>query len=108
MNNLASVASAQAVAVSAGRKFFMTTIYDHVGKAYHCPAFVPNTALAVRAFANAANDKTHPVGMNPGDYTMFVIGEWDEDTAEFKIYPTQQSLGLGASYVKQGELDVRR
>lgn len=84
-----------------GRIFYVTSIYDHIAKAYHYPAFVPNAAMAVRAFANAANDKTHVIGLNPGDYTMFVLGEWNEETGHYKQYDQQQSLGLGASYVKR-------
>lgn len=100
--NVQALASAQQVAeaLQYKRKLFMTAIYDHIAKAFNPPAFVINIPMARRAFGNAANDKAHPIGQNPGDYTMFVLGEWTEDTAEFTVYPQHESLGLASSYVK--------
>lgn len=81
-------------------KWFLTSIYDHVAKVYTNPAASHNTAVAVRAFVQAANDKAHAIGCNPGDYTMFVTGEFDDETGDVTPFKEHRSLGLAASYVK--------
>lgn len=81
-------------------KLFITSIYDHIAKSYTLPSFVVTTGVAVRAFAHAANDPDHTIGKHPGDFSMFLLGEFEDEQGEFTIYPVPSSLGLAASFVK--------
>ena len=36
--------------------------------------------MAVRTFADMANDSNHNIGKHPEDYTLYHIGEWDDNT----------------------------
>lgn len=88
-------------------------IYDSKAKAYLPPFFLPEPAVAVRVFSNAANDKDHQFGANPGDYTLFHLGGFDDDTGKITTKATPRNLGIAQQFVKaeynedQEELDLK-
>ena len=53
------------------------TILDEKAKAYTTPFFLPNDAVAIRAFTNMVNDDSSDFGRNPHDFTMYKIAEFD-------------------------------
>lgn len=74
------------------------TIFDSKAQAYLIPFFEKTNALAIRAFTSAVNDSTHQFSTYPEDYTLFHLGEYDEDTAELTTLPSPQSLGVAIEY----------
>jgi len=77
----------------------MFTIHDSKANAYLQPWFLTQAAMAQRAFMDCVNDKEHNFGRHPEDYTLFNIGEFDDQTAEV-TYQHPTSLGNGLEYVK--------
>lgn len=60
------------------------SVYDSAVQAYFRPFFFTKQQEAVRAFADLSNDpKTH-VHNHPQDFSLFVIGEFDDATGEVK------------------------
>jgi len=55
--------------------------------------------MAKRAFADCVNSKDHQFGKNPHDYTLFVLGDFDDATAKFTCLDHAESLGNGVEYV---------
>ena len=60
--------------------FKIFAIHDSKAQAHFPPFYLPTKAMAVRAFADMANDPTNNVGKHPEDYTLFHIGEYDDNT----------------------------
>lgn len=56
------------------------SIYDSKAKSYLTPFHQLNEALAIRAVTECVNDPTHPLSKNLGDYTLFELGEFDDQT----------------------------
>jgi len=73
-------------------------VYDSKAKAFMDPIFIPNIPIAQRAFKNAANDPTTYIAQSPEDYTLFHIGNYDDETCKFEIFGTPESLGLATTY----------
>lgn len=73
------------------------SVYDAKAKAYLPPFFLHEEGLAIRAFSNCANDPDHQFGQNPEDYTLFLIGQYDDITAEL-IPETPSTLGNALQY----------
>lgn len=73
------------------------TVYDEKAQAFLDPFFVPTHGLALRAFKDCVNSKDHQFGKHPADYTLFYLGDWDNNTAEFDI-TTRKSLGNGVEF----------
>lgn len=57
----------------------LCAIYDSKIKAYMTPFAQPNTQMAIRAFINAIDDQNSFVGKNPSDYSLYKVGEYDDD-----------------------------
>jgi hypothetical protein len=78
------------------------SIYDSAAKAYTQPWFMPNDAVALRAFENNVNDeKGGQIYSNPDQFTLFHIGEWDDEKAEVSKAEVVKSLGNGLEYKKE-------
>jgi len=59
------------------------SLFDKAHGAYGAPFQAPNDALAVRSFEEASMDASHVFAKFPGDFTIFYVGEFDENTATF-------------------------
>lgn len=80
--------------------YVVAAVYDSKARAYLPPNFCSTQEVAARAFANAANTPGTPIGENPEDFIMFIVGTWDDSTAEFTLYAERINLGLAANYVR--------
>lgn len=71
------------------------TIYDGKAQAYLLPMYFQSLAQAERSFGDIVNDKEHPIGCHPEDYTLWCIGEWDEQTGIIVVFDVKQSIAEG-------------
>lgn len=76
------------------------SIYDSKAEAYNTPIFVSAKGIAVRAFADQVNDPNSPMNRHAGDYTLFFIGEFNDDKGTFESTKTPESFGTGLEYLK--------
>lgn len=75
------------------------SIYDSKAKAYLPPWYMHNTDMALRVFADCCNATDHQFSKNPEDYTLFHIGEFDDESG--KITPdTPKSIANGITVLK--------
>lgn len=88
-------------------KLSMFTVYDSKAEFYSKPFYARTTGEALRSFQEAANDRAILVGQYPADYTLFCIGEFDENTGEINLLDAFQSLGRGIDYLNNVEIDER-
>lgn len=74
------------------------SIYDSKAEAYLPPFSFPARGQAVRTFADSCNDPAHMFNKHPEDYTMFALGEFDDATATFEIFPTPEPIGKAIEF----------
>ncbi len=55
------------------------SIFDDKAKAFLPPFILPNEGMAVRVFADMCNSESHQFGAHPSDYTLFDIGQFDDN-----------------------------
>jgi len=55
------------------------TIYDRAAKHYLRPTCYQNDEVAIRAFKTLVLDATGQMGMFPEDYSLVLIGSYDDD-----------------------------
>lgn len=79
-------------------KHDLYTVFDEKAQCFTAPFNFNNTSMAKRAFGNSINDPKHNFGMNPSDYTLFKIAEYDDNTAE--LVTMKVSLGNGIEFLK--------
>lgn len=80
------------------------SVYDQAAQAYLPPWILPRIEMAQRTFQDCVNSKDHQFGAHPEDYTLFRLGTWDDETAQFTPEPNgPQTLGNGVEYVRQDD-----
>lgn len=73
-------------------------VYDSKLAAYFHPFYCPHEAIAKRSFSATANDPQSQIHAHPADFTLFELGEWDDDTGKFLNHENPINLGLAAAY----------
>ena len=76
------------------------TVFDVKAEAYMNPFVADSTGLAIRTFADIANDPKHPIGEHPEDYTLFEIGTYDPLTGMVEKLKTHKPLGIGIEFME--------
>lgn len=61
-------------------RILMCAVYDAATGAYTQPFFVRSKAEAIRSFADAVGDEKSPFCAHPSDYSLFCLGEYDDQT----------------------------
>jgi hypothetical protein len=80
-------------------KLRIFAIHDSAVGAYLEPFFARAAGEAIRRFEVACNTPDHPFCQRPADYTLFELGEYDDETGEFQ-QAVNISLGNGVDFVE--------
>lgn len=70
------------------------TVYDSKAKAYLQPFFSRTDATAVRDLKAAANTHDHQFNKYAEDYTLYVIGEFDEITGKISAHDPESIVNV--------------
>lgn len=63
-------------------KCFVYSVFDRASKIYDRPWIARSELEAQRAFTDEANRDGTPLNNHPDDYTLFLVGYWDDNTGE--------------------------
>lgn len=77
-------------------------VHDSKAGAHISPFFLPNEAMALRTFTDCVNSDSHQFGANPADYTLFSLGEFCQEKAEF--FCEKRSLANGIEVKSQADM----
>ena len=77
------------------------TVRDSKAEAYLLPFFAANEAVAKRRFIDAVNDQDHMFFAHAGDYTLFWIGEYDDESGMVDHLATFKNLGNGVEFINR-------
>ena len=60
------------------------TVYDKKAAAYLIPYYAKTIGMGERLFMDAVNAKDSDFSRHPGDYTLFELGFYDDETGKFE------------------------
>lgn len=80
---------------------YVYSTYDEKVKSFSNPFYMPTNASAIRAFTDLANNKQTTVGMHPSDFTLYQVGEWDDQTGVISHYDQHNNLGKADQYLEE-------
>lgn len=66
------------------------SVYDSAAQAFLQPFFSPSLGSALRSLTDAVNDPKHEFSKHAGDYTLFKLGSFSDDTGLFDTAPPEQ------------------
>lgn len=64
------------------------SIYDEKSEAYLQPFFFDTNGQAIRTIVDCISDPNHNFSRHTSDYTLFLIGEFDDQTAKMESCKT--------------------
>lgn len=79
-------------------QMLMFSIYDEKAEMYSRPFYAITVGEAIRTFTDAVNSENSPYNRHPEDYTLFSVGQFDDQLAELKDM-TLNNLGNATSYL---------
>lgn len=74
------------------------SIRDNCAAAFIPPFFLPNDDMAIRAFSNSCNDQEHMFCRNSEDYSLYYLGDFDDETGVITVPVEPRFMGKGISY----------
>jgi hypothetical protein len=74
-------------------KMKVFSVYDSKVEAYQQPFFMPTEGAAIRLMQQTLEEKNSMLSKFPADYTLHVIGEWDDQKSELVNLPENKCLG---------------
>jgi hypothetical protein len=78
-------------------------IRDIKADVYGNPIFAQSVGGAIRSFGDEANKNDgNPIALHPDDFELYLLGEFDQDTAVFHIYDTKQRVSHASEFKRQG------
>lgn len=74
------------------------SVFDEKADAFLPPFILPNANMAKRVFSDCVNSDTHQFGLNPMDYTLFELGQFNDANGQFTLQRAKTSLGNGVEF----------
>lgn len=68
------------------------TVYDTKTAAYLPPMYMQTKPAMIRALTDTVNDPTHQFHAHPEDYTLFYLGQFDDEHSTFDLEKTPVAL----------------
>ena len=75
-------------------------IHDKAAEAFGSPLFFQTDAMAERAFTQAINDDANQYGKSPEDFTLFCIGDYDDESGQLIPAEINGKIGNGLQYLR--------
>lgn len=80
------------------------SVFDSKAKAFATPFFTHNDDMAIRIFEAATNQEGTPVFQHAADYTLFELGEFNDQAGAITTLDTPRSMGLAIEYQKPPDI----
>lgn len=77
------------------------TVFDSKAECYMLPFFARADGEALRMFAASIQKPGHQFANNPGDYTLFATGEYDDNRGVFENFDVHKNLGNGVQFKEE-------
>lgn len=78
-------------------KLFIIAMRDRSADVFGQPQFVPNIGAAIRSFGDEINRQAdnNILYSHPDDFDLFVLGTYDDATAEFSTDEAPRQIAVG-------------
>lgn len=81
-------------------------VYDSGADLWNSPFFMRTQAEAVRAFGSLSQDLKTQIGQHPGDFVLYFIGTYDDNSGRMEALDEPQVISVAADLLKPPSEDV--
>lgn len=81
-------------------RFVACSVFDSAVNTYSPPIFVRSLGLAIRDFRREAADSNSRIAQSPTDFVLFVVGEYDDESATMTALPAPRRV-ISATEAKE-------
>ena len=81
-------------------KLYAFAVFDAAAGLYGVPMFLNSKGVAVRTFMDECNNPQSSINKHAADYTLFQIGEYDDNTGELTPI-TPLSCGNAVEFINK-------
>lgn len=85
-------------------KLLLFTVFDSATRLFLEPFEAKTIESALRTFRAVVNREGHQFNLYPDDYTLFVVGEFDQESGLLTAYETPMSLGVAVTFLDRLEV----
>lgn len=78
------------------------SVFDAKAAVFGTPFFMPREAAAIRAFGDLSNDKKTTVGQHPEDFTLYHLGDFDDELGHIDIVKPRALVTAASMVVPVG------
>lgn len=82
------------------------SVFDSAAKLFVAPWHAPTVELALRRFRFTVNEPGNEINKFPEEYSLFHVGEFNQETGEIVAYATPRSLGVAVTFMDRPQLEV--
>ncbi len=82
-------------------KLQVFSVFDSKAEAFIQPFYSQTVGTAVRSFEQALQNEEHEFRKFAADYTLFHLGEFDQEEGHFTELAAKVNLGLALNYIKE-------
>lgn len=83
-------------------------VYDSATGAFMQPFFAPTKGSAIRSFQDAVNDAKHEFHRHASDYTLFILGVFDDAGGSFETAPPERVASALELLIKDDIIPPRK
>lgn len=77
----------------------VASVFDSAVGVYFQPFFARSRREALRSFVDAATQSGHTFNKHPGDFSLFVLAEWNEESGRFENKAAPECLGTALEHI---------
>ncbi len=74
-------------------------VYDSKSCLYGFPFYQATVEAGKRSFGQMAYSPDNLMNVYPGDFTLFHVGRYDDNTGRVEMFPSHVNLGMASEYV---------
>jgi hypothetical protein len=82
------------------------SVFDEKTKLFSVPFYAVTTGEALRTFGDIVNDDRTLISKYPGDFKLYFLGEFEEETAKYKLIPQPAFLAHATDYNKKQSIST--
>lgn len=87
-------------------KLYVYSVFDSKSRCYSNPFYMANDGMAIRAFTDNVNNKESTSHHHPEDYSLYLLGDYDDTTGEIECKNETRKLLVTATQVQNKEPEI--